>query len=69
MKLYTFSRITNGIYKVAEYIIDTATTNSIVVDYPEKIQFTGREVIYLTAETDVNNTKVYARFSGTLTDS
>ena len=49
--------------------IDTSVENNLVLRLPEPITFTGREVIYFEAETDVSNTKVSLRFSGIETDS
>ena len=66
---YSYSRVTGGRYAVIDIEVDTSIENNIVLNYSEPITFTGREVIYFEATTDVNNTKVSLRFSGTETDS
>jgi len=69
VKLYSYSRVTGGRYTVADFDIDSSLENSRVINYGVPITFTGREVVYLEASTDQNNTKVFARFSGILTNS
>ena len=66
---YTFSRVTNTVYNVINLQLDLARENNIVLNYKNPITFTGREVVYFTAETDTNNTKMSLRFSGEQTDS
>ena len=66
---YSYSRVTGGRYAVLDVEIDTSIENNLVLRLPEPITFTGREVIYFEATTDVNNTKVSLRFSGIETDS
>ena len=66
---YSYSRVTGGRYAVIDIELDTSVENNIVINYTEPITFTGREVIYFEATTDVNNTKVSLRFSGVETDS
>lgn len=69
LKMYSFSRITLGAYKIMDSDIDTTHSNNLVLNLPEGITFTGREVLYLIASTDKDNTKVFVRFSGVETDS
>jgi len=66
---YSYSRVTGGRYAVIDLEVDTSVENNLVINYSEPIVFTGREVIYFEASTDVNNTKVSLRFSGTEIDS
>jgi len=66
---YSYSRVTGGRYAVIDLEVDTSVENNLVINYSEPIVFTGREVIYFEATTDVNNTKVSLRFSGTEIDS
>ena len=66
---YSYSRVTGGRYAVLDVEIDTAIENNLVLRLPEPITFTGREVVYFEASTDVNNTKVSLRFSGIEKDS
>ena len=61
---YSFSRITLTRYEVLEIKIDTLIDNTIGFTTPQPFVIGGREVLYFTAETDVNNTAVSARFSG-----
>ncbi len=66
---YSYSRVTGGRYAVFDVEIDTAVENNLIINLQEPITFTGREVIYFEASTDINNTKVSLRFSGVETDS
>ena len=61
---YSFSRVTLTRYEVLELKIDTSIENTIGFTTPQPFIISGREVLYFTAETDVNNTAVSARFSG-----
>ena len=56
-----------GAYSGVE--IDTAIENNVVLPLVNPIIFTGREVVYFEASTDINNTKVSLRFSGDEIDS
>lgn len=64
IKGYSYSRVTNSRYAVIDFELDTSVDNNISINYDNPIKFTGREVIYFVASTDVNNTKVSMRFSG-----
>lgn len=66
---YSYSRVTGGRYAVLDIEIDTSIENNLTINLPEAITFTGREVVYFEASTDVNNTKISLRFSGVETDS
>ena len=66
---YSYSRVTGGRYAVFDVEIDTSIENNLTYNFPEAITFTGREVVYFEATTDINNTKVSLRFSGIETDS
>lgn len=66
---YSYSRVTGGRYAVIDVEIDTSIENNLQLNLPEPITYTGREVIYFEASTDVNNTKVSLRFSGLEIDS
>lgn len=63
-KIYSWSRVTETRYKVFEYRIDTADKESIELKPSQKFAFGGREVIWITATTTVDNTQVTARLSG-----
>jgi len=64
IKGYSFSRVTLGQYSIFDIEIDTSIENNIEFNLNNPITFTGREVIYFTGTTDINNTKVSMRFSG-----
>ena len=66
---YSYSRITGGRYAIFDLEIDTAIENNVVIPLVNPIIFTGREVVYFEASTDINNTKVSLRFSGDEIDS
>ena len=63
-KIYSYSRVTDTNYEVLRQVIDTQQTNTITLQLNQPLTFTGREVIYITVETDVNNTAANGRFSG-----
>lgn len=63
-KVWSYSRVTNTRYEVLRQVIDTQRCNSTPINLSQPLHTGGREVIYITAETDVNNTACNARFSG-----
>ena len=63
---YSYSRFTNTAYKVIDLQIDTSVENNLDFAPSQPTTFSGRDVIYVLAKTDVNNTSVTARFSGIL---
>lgn len=62
--LWSYSRVTNTKYQVFSQRLDTDVENSFDVNFNEPLVFGGREVIYMTATTTVNNTVVSGRFLG-----
>ena len=62
-KVKVYSRITQTTYEVFRYEMDTGVENSLPLMDPVGFLFTARDVIYVTAETDTNNTDVSARLS------
>ena len=60
----SYSRVTDTYYKIFRKTIDTSLLNSIEVAPLQPFKLGGREVIYFTATTDINNTEVSLRFSG-----
>lgn len=66
---FSYSRVTNTIYQIYYKEIDTAVENNLTFVFPKPFVFTGREVIYFTADTDKDNTSVSLRFSGITTKS
>jgi hypothetical protein len=65
-KGYSYSRVTETTYEVFRGQIDTDVENSLELTPSQPFVIGGREVLYFTAETDVDNTEVGARFSGIL---
>ena len=63
---YSYSRFTDTVYRVIDLEIDTNVENNLEFSPSQPTTFSGREVVYLTADTDVNNTSVSARFAGIL---
>ena len=63
---YSFSRVTGTTYEILNIDIDTDVENTISLSPSQPFIIQGREVLYFTAETDVNNTSVSCRFSGIL---
>ena len=61
---YSWSRVTQTNYKIFDFDIDTSVKNELQIKLNEPLILTGREVVYFTAETNTNNTKVNMRFSG-----
>lgn len=64
IKGYSYSRVTDTTYLIFEEDIDTNTENTIELKPSQPFILTGREVLYFTANTSVNDTIVNCRFSG-----
>lgn len=63
-KLWSYSRVTNASYEIGRFEIDTASENSQAHDWKQPLLVGGREVVYLTATTDRDNTPVSGRIVG-----
>ena len=63
-RAYSWSRVTLTRYNVFQYRMDTSVENHLELNPSQPFPVGGREVFYITAETDTNNTAVNARFSG-----
>jgi hypothetical protein len=63
-KGFSYSRVTDTTYEVFRGNIDTDVENHLTLLPSQPFVIGGREVFYLTASTDTNNTEVTARFSG-----
>lgn len=61
---YSFSRVTLTTYEVYKQTIDSSSENTVELNLRNPFIYTGREVVYFTAETDTNNTIVNLRFGG-----
>lgn len=60
-KLRVYNRFVDTNYLVRRYTIDTNSTTEVLEK--NKIAFSGRDVIYLTMDTDTNNTSAQGSFS------
>jgi len=69
LRMFSFSRVTLGRYDVYDIDIDAQRDNNLDIQLPQSIVFGGREVIYITGESDKSNTKVFIRFSGNQTNA
>jgi len=66
VKLWVFSRISNGKQEVYKVDIDTAITNDVSENPLLPFPISERTVVWLEATTDKDDTTVNARFSGIL---
>ena len=65
VRCYSWSRVTQTRYQVFIENIDASVENTYSTPFDgDPIKFTGREVIYFTAKTDLSNTQINLRFSG-----
>ena len=64
IKIYSWSRVTNTRYEVFKKTFDTDSINILEFNFQVPLVFGGREVIYMEATTDVDNTSVAGRFIG-----
>jgi hypothetical protein len=60
----SYSRVTDTFYEIFRFSLDTSVENHLEVSPSQPFVMGGREVFYITAETNTNNTEVNARFSG-----
>ena len=66
VRLWSYSRVTDTNYEVWRKRMDISNQNNLEYMPSQPTVFGGREVLYMTAETDTNNTEVTATFSGIL---
>lgn len=64
VKGYSWSRVTLTRYEVFHAKIDTSAENTVELAPSQPFVLGGREVFWLEASTDTNDTEVEARFSG-----
>lgn len=64
IKGFSYSRVTNTAYEVFRVNIDTEVENHLEIHPSQPFTIGGREIFYLTADTNTNNTEVSGRFSG-----
>lgn len=61
---WSYSRVTETDYEIFRIDVDTSIENTIELRPSQPFPIGGREVLYFTAETSLNNTIVSLRFSG-----
>lgn len=66
IKAYSWSRVTEARYDVGNLYYDVTAGNGLQLAPPVPFVIGGREVVYVTATTDTNNTELSGRFSGEL---
>lgn len=62
-RLFVYNRGTETTYDLFRYEMDTSVENSLVLYDPVGFGFSARDAVYLTANTNTNNTDVSARLS------
>lgn len=62
-KVFVYNRGTDTTYEVFRYGMDTAAENHLEVVDPINFVFSARDVFWITANTDTNNTSVSGRLS------
>lgn len=68
-KVFVYNRLVETTYEVFRYKLDTSAENSISIVDPTNFSFSGRDVVWVTANTDTNNTEVSARLSLNIYDT
>ena len=61
---WSYSRVTETNYEIFRMDIDTSVENFVELRPSQPFPIGGREVLYFTAESSLNNTIVSLRFSG-----
>ncbi len=62
-KIFVYNRLVSTQYEVFRYTMDTSVENHMELTDPVNFPFSGRDVVWLTASTDTNNTEISARLS------
>jgi len=62
-KVWVYSAISNAMYEVLRYTMDTSVENHITIDPSTPLVVGEDSVIYIEADTSANNTAVSARFT------
>lgn len=65
-KFYSWSRVTMTRYEVGHVKIDTSVQDVVSIKPSQPFVIGEREVFYIAAESDANNTEIELRFSGIL---
>lgn len=62
-KVWVYNRLVDTSYQIRRYVIDTQSSTTIVDGDPTGISLSGRDVVYITMDTDQNNTVAQGSFS------
>jgi hypothetical protein len=62
-KMWSYNRLTDTKYQFWNTVVDTQSETIVIYDDPVGINISGRDVIYLTMDTDRDNTIARGRFS------
>ncbi len=65
-KIYVYNRLVDTTYEVFRHTLDTNTDTSLDLNDPAGFNFSGRDVMYMVADTDRDATIVEARMSWNL---
>jgi len=65
-RIYSYSRVTNMAYLLDETRVDTSIINSIEQTFENPIVVGGKEILFVSIETDTNDAEVSGRILGTL---
>jgi len=60
-RVYSYSRVTDTVYQIFKVRLDAAVENNLTHAFVSPTTFGGREIIYMTAETDTDNTVASGR--------
>lgn len=63
LRLKVYNRLVETEYDLFDFYIDTSIENTVHKDFPTGFVFSGRDVIWWTADTDTNNTDVIVTYS------
>ncbi len=68
-KVFVYNRLVETQFELFRYTMDTSTENHLTITDPCNFAFSGRDVVWVTAATDSNNTEVSARLSLNIYDT
>lgn len=65
-KIHVYSDVSTSVYEIFRNSLDVADTGTLTISPPIPFLVSEKSIIWLTAESDTNNTAVRGRFSGEL---
>ncbi len=68
-KMFVYNRVSETTREAFRYLMSTASNNSVSLSDPCGLEFSSRDVIWLTASTDVDNTEISTMLSLDIYDS